>query len=68
MDGISAEEFAARILDVVVNPAEVEDIVVLCQTTALFRQRTRQTAGTIFTRDILETAIGRVIARKRVTA
>ncbi len=64
LEGISAGEFSARILDVVVNPAEVEDIVVLCQTTALFRQRTRQTAGTIFTREVLETAIGRVIARK----
>ena len=68
LEGISAEEFTARILDVVVNPAEVEDIVVLCQTTALFRQRTRQTVPAIFTREILETAIGRVIARKPAMA
>ena len=68
LEGISAEEFTVRILDVVVNPAEVEDIVVLCQTTALFRQRTRQTTGTIFTPEVLETAISRVIARKPATA
>ncbi len=63
LEGISPEEFSARILDVAVNPAEIEDIVVLCQTTALFRQRTRQTASPVFTREILETAITRVIAR-----
>jgi hypothetical protein len=63
LEGISGEEFSARILEVAVNPAEIEDIVVLCQTTALFRQRTRQTAGKFFTREILETAIARVIAR-----
>jgi hypothetical protein len=63
LEGISAGEFSTRILDSAVNPAEIEDIVVLCQTTALFRQRTRQTAGKLFTREILETAIARVIAR-----
>jgi hypothetical protein len=62
LEGISEEEFRARILECAINPAEIEDIVVLCQTTALFRQRTRQTAGALFTREILETAIGRVIA------
>jgi hypothetical protein len=63
MEGISAAEFSSRILEVAVNPAEIEDIVVLCQTTALFRQRTRRTTGKFFTREILETAIARVIAR-----
>ena len=63
LEGIGAEEFSARILDVAVNPAEIEDIVVLCQTTAIFRQRTRQTTAAAFTREILETAIARVIAR-----
>lgn len=63
LEGISAEEFNARILECAVNPAEIEDIVVLCQTTALYRRRTRQTTGAIFTREILETAIARVIAR-----
>lgn len=63
LSGISEEEFRLRILECVVNPAEIEDIVVLCQTTAIYRKRTKQTAGTIFTREILETAIGRVVAR-----
>lgn len=61
--GMSEEEFSSRILDCVVNPAEIEDIVVLCQTTALYRQRTRKTSGTIFTREVLDTAIARVVAR-----
>ena len=63
LDGISESQFSARILECAVNPAEIEDIVVLCQTTALYRKRTRQTAGAIFTREILETAIARVVAR-----
>ncbi len=63
LEGLSEEEFSSRILDCVVNPAEIEDIVVLCQTTALYRKRTKQAAGSIFTREILETAIARVIAR-----
>jgi hypothetical protein len=46
----------------VINPAEIEDIVVLCQTTALYRKRTRRDTTTIFTREILETAIARVVA------
>jgi hypothetical protein len=62
LSGMTEDEFRARILDVVVNPAEIEDIVVLCETTALYRKRTRQTANTIFTREILETAIARVVA------
>jgi hypothetical protein len=61
--GITEAEFRNRILDCVVNPAEIEDIVVLCETTALYRKRIRQTSGTIFTREILETAIGRVVVR-----
>jgi hypothetical protein len=61
--GMTEDEFRSRILECVVNPAEIEDIVVLCQTTAIYRKRTRQTTGTIFTREVLETAIARVIAR-----
>ncbi len=63
LEGVSEDEFRSRILDCVVNPAEIEDIVVLCQTTALYRQRTRKTSRAIITREILETAIGRVVAR-----
>jgi hypothetical protein len=63
LSGISEEEFKRRILSTVVNPAEIEDIVVLCETTALYRKRTRQSPGLIFTREILETAIARVVVR-----
>ena len=63
LEGMSEEEFSSRILECVVNPAEIEDIVVLCQTTALYRKRTKQAADSLFTREILETAIARVIAR-----
>lgn len=59
---ISEAEFCARILEPVINPAEIEDIVVLCQTTALYRRRTNQTQELLLTREILETAIRRVVA------
>jgi hypothetical protein len=63
LSGISEEEFRSRILEIVVNPAEIEDIVVLCETTAIFRKRSKQTTGAIITREILDTAIRRVVAR-----
>ena len=63
LSGMTEEEFTSLILECVVNPAEIEDIVVLCQTTALFRKRTGKTASAIFTREILDTAIARVVAR-----
>jgi hypothetical protein len=63
LEGVTEEEFSTRILDCVVNPAEIEDIVVLCETTAIFRMRTRKAKAAIFTREILETAIARVVAR-----
>jgi len=61
--GMTEEEFRSRILERVVNPAEIEDIVVLCQTTALYRKRSKLTKTAIFTREILDTAIARVIPR-----
>jgi hypothetical protein len=60
--GMTEEEFRGRVLECAMNPAEIEDIVVLCQTTALYLKRTRKAATTTFTREILETAIGRVVA------
>jgi hypothetical protein len=63
LEGIGEEEFRRRILECVINPAEIEDIVVLCQTTALYRRRTRKAVGAIFTREILEKAIARVVPR-----
>jgi hypothetical protein len=62
VSGISEAEFCGRILEPVINPAEIEDIVVLCQTTALYRQRKGETKELLMTREILETAIQRVIA------
>jgi hypothetical protein len=61
LEGLTEEEFCRRILESVINPAEIEDIVVLCETAALFRKRVRNAAGLVFTREILETAIGRVV-------
>lgn len=61
LEGMTAEAFRARILQSVNNAAEIEDIVVLCETAALFRKRKRNVAGLVFTAEILETAIKRVV-------
>lgn len=61
LDGLTEDQFCQRILECVINPAEIEDIVVLCETAALYRKRLRNSAGLVFTREILETAIGRVV-------
>jgi len=45
----------------VINPAEVEDIVALCETTALYRKRSRQATDLVFTAEILELAMARVV-------
>jgi hypothetical protein len=62
LEDMTEEQFRARVLESAINPAEIEDIVVLCQTTALYRRRTGASPGLIFTRQILETAISRVAA------
>jgi hypothetical protein len=62
LQGMTEEQFRSRILESAFNPAEIEDIVFLCQTTALYRRRARQASELIFTREILETAISRVAA------
>jgi hypothetical protein len=59
--GIDDTRVVERILDSVSNPAEVEDIVVLCQTSALHRRRIGATPRPEITREILEKSIGRVI-------
>jgi hypothetical protein len=61
LDGMTDEQFCQQILQKVVNPAEIEDIVVLCETAALFRKRKRNAQELIFTPEILQTAIGRVV-------
>jgi hypothetical protein len=58
---ISRDGFIARILMSVANPAQIEDIMILCQTAAIFRQRTRKTKERQITAEILETAIRRVV-------
>jgi energy-coupling factor transporter ATP-binding protein EcfA2 len=61
LQDMTAEEFTALILAEAMNPAEIEDIVVLCETAALFRRRTNRASDLIFTREILDTAIARVV-------
>ena len=63
VEGMSEQEFCARVLDRVANPAEIEDVVVLCETTALYRKRTGKVAGLVIDKTILETAINRVVVR-----
>ncbi len=60
LQGLSEEEFCRAVLDVAMNPAEIEDIVTLCETSALFRRRTKRALALAITPEILETAIGRV--------
>lgn len=59
--GITEDEFCAEILRHVMNPAEIEDIVVLCETTAIYRRRTKIATELAMTREILDMAIGRVV-------
>ncbi len=61
IEGMSEADFTERILAEAMNPAEIEDIVVLCETAALFRRRTRRATDLLFTADILETSIARVV-------
>ena len=61
LQDMSADQFCARVLDSVANPAEIEDVVVLCETTALYRKRTNKAATLIINQGILETAIQRVV-------
>ena len=61
LSGLTLEEARDKILSAVNNPAEIEDIVVICQTSALFESRVRQLPGKAITAKILERAIGRVI-------
>jgi hypothetical protein len=61
LQGVKEDEFCTRILAEAMNPAEVEDIVVLCETAALFRRRTGRASELIVTPEILSTAIARVV-------
>ncbi len=61
LQGLDEEGFRERILESVINPAEVEDIVALCETTALYRKRTKQASDLVVTPEILELAMARVV-------
>jgi energy-coupling factor transporter ATP-binding protein EcfA2 len=61
LQGFDEQAFCDRILESVINPAEVEDIVALCETTALYRTRSKQATGLVFTPEILELAMARVV-------
>ncbi len=61
LEGLSEAEYCRAVLDGAMNPAEIEDIVTLCETTALYRRRTKQSSRLVITPEILETAIGRVV-------
>jgi hypothetical protein len=67
LGGIDEAAFVERVLAVVSNPAEIEDIVVLCQTAALHRRRVGQASQAEITPAILQTAIGRVIVNVAAT-
>ena len=61
LQGLDEQAFCHRILENVINPAEVEDIVALCETTALYRKRSKQATELMFTAEILELAMARVV-------
>jgi hypothetical protein len=61
VESMTEDEFCERVLAEAMNPAEIEDIVVLCETAALFRRRTKRAIDLLFTPEILETAIARVV-------
>jgi hypothetical protein len=58
---MTEDEFCAILLADAMNPAEIEDIVVLCETAALFRRRTNRSPALVITREILDTALARVV-------
>lgn len=58
---LSESQFVDRVVEVSSNPAEVEDIVTLCQTAALYEQRARRQAQLLITAAMLQTAISRVV-------
>jgi hypothetical protein len=66
-DGLNEEECIALILDQVGNPAEIEDVVNLCLTTAIHRQRVaggaRRVDVAVLDRALARTLVGRVGGR-----
>ena len=66
LEDTTREGFIARVLMAVSNPAQIEDIVGLCQTTAIFHQRQKRTKERIITAEILEIAVRRVVVTDEV--
>jgi hypothetical protein len=58
---ITRDGFIARLLMSVTNPSQIEDIVVLCCTSAIYRQRVGQTKKRQISNEILEINIRRVV-------
>jgi len=58
---ISRDGFIARVLMSATNPAQIEDLIVLCQTSAIYRQRIKETRDRQITSEILEIALRRVV-------
>jgi hypothetical protein len=61
LEGISRDGFIARVLVAVDNPAHVQDIVTLCETTAIYQKRKGCNKNLVITPDILELAVRRVV-------
>ncbi len=57
---LSQDDYIRRVLQAARNPAEIEDIVALCQTAARFRQLQKEIPTRQITPRLLETAIRRV--------
>jgi hypothetical protein len=65
LQGLDEPAAVQRIGQAARSPADVEDIVVLCQTTALYRQRSGATKFPEITAEVIEKSIRRVIVRRR---
>jgi hypothetical protein len=61
LQGLDEPAAVQRIGQAARSPADVEDIVILCQTTALYRRRSGATAVPEITDEIIEKSIRRVI-------
>ncbi len=59
--GISEDNFITEVTATATNPAEIEDIVSLCQTSAIYRKRSGACPQLAITPEILAQSIGRVI-------
>ncbi len=64
LSGLTTEQFESRLLSAATNAAEIEDIVTLCETTALHRRRSGRSERLEITPDILEMSISRVIVNQ----